>query len=420
MAVRAYMPHTNQVWLAHTSHSDRMPMRRIHPSGLYEAICPWPGYEGLSRYKLQIEDSAGQQVTMHDPYSFPPLLTEFDLHLLCEGRHWRAYDRLGAHVRDIDGVKGVNFAVWGPNARGISVVGDFNNWDPRLHPMRKHVPSGIWELFVPGLEPGQRYKYRVNQHGHSVDKTDPFGFAAEVPPRTASIVSNLDSFAWSDQKWMDRRRATNQLEQPISIYEVHLGSWKRNGNGPTDWLGYRELAAELVEYCHHMGFTHVEFLPVSEHPFTGSWGYQTVGYFASTSRYGSPADFMFLVNTLHENGIGVILDWVPAHFPRDDHGLRRFDGTALYEHADPRQGEHPDWGTLIFNYGRNEVRNFLLSNALFWLDKYHIDGLRVDAVASMLYLDYSRNDGEWIPRFKLKNICVQCAASAENKTCDTW
>jgi 1,4-alpha-glucan branching enzyme len=395
LAVRAFLPHSSQVWLAH--HSDRQPMRRIHPSGLYEAICPWPGPDALSRYQLHVEDHSGQQTTMHDPYAFPPLLTEFDLHLLCEGRHWRAYERLGAHPRTIDSVSGINFAVWAPNARGISIVGDFNSWDERRHPMRKRIPSGIWELFIPGLKVGERYKFRVNQHGHTVDKCDPYGFAAEVPPRTASITTDLNAFQWTDDKWMYRRRTTNPLDEPLSIYEVHLGSWRRKGIGPTDWLGYRELAHQLVQYCHDMGYTHVEFLPVSEHPFTGSWGYQTVGYFAATSRYGSPTDLMYLINTLHSNGIGVILDWVPAHFPRDDHGLRRFDGTALYEHEDPRQGEHPDWGTLIFNYGRNEVRNFLLSNALFWLDKYHIDGLRVDAVASMLYLDYSREHGSWIP-----------------------
>ena len=248
------------------------------------------------------------------------------------------------------------------------------------------------------MEVGEKYKYRVNQHGHTVDKCDPYGFAAEIPPLTASIVSDLNRFQWSDQEWMEQRCRSNPLEQAISIYEVHLGSWRRHGSGPTDWLSYRNSARQLVEYCQDMGYTHVEFLPVSEHPFTGSWGYQTVGYYAVTSRYGSPEDFMYLVNLLHEHGIGVILDWVPAHFPRDDHGLRRFDGTALYEHEDPRQGEHPDWGTLIFNYGRNEVRNFLLSNAMFWLDKYHIDGLRVDAVASMLYLDYSREDGAVDPQ----------------------
>jgi 1,4-alpha-glucan branching enzyme len=397
VAVRAYLPHSSQAWIAHGAHYEKLPMRRIHPSGLFEAICPWPGHEGMRRYQLHVEDFSGQKTTMHDPYAFPPLLTQFDLHLLSEGRHWQSYEKLGAHPRTIDGVSGVNFAVWAPNARGISVVGDFNQWDGRRHAMRKHIPSGIWELFVPGMSVGDKYKFRVNQHGHTVDKCDPVGFAAEVPPLTASIVSDLDAFTWTDQTWMDERRRGNPMEQPLCMYEVHLGSWRRQGCGPTDWLGYRELAEQLVEYCLDMGYSHVELLPVSEHPFTGSWGYQTVGYYAVTSRYGTPEDFMYLVNRLHENGIGVILDWVPAHFPRDDHGLRRFDGTAVYEHEDPRQGEHPDWGTLIFNYGRNEVRNFLLSNALFWLDKYHIDGLRVDAVASMLYLDYSREDGQWIP-----------------------
>ncbi|MCA9217158.1 MAG: 1,4-alpha-glucan branching enzyme, partial [Planctomycetales bacterium] len=334
---------------------------------------------------------------MHDPYAFPPLLSDFDLYLLGEGRHWHSYEKLGAHVRTIDGVTGVNFAVWAPNASGVSIVGDFNRWDGRLHPMRKHIPSGIWELFIPGLEVGEKYKFRVNQNGRGVDKCDPFGFAAEVPPLTASIVSDLDSFEWQDDAWLSKRRESNQLDKPICIYEVHLGSWRRKGDGPTDWLNYRELAHQLVEYCSDLGFTHVEFLPVSEHPFTGSWGYQTVGYYAVTSRYGTPEDFMYLVDYLHQHDIGVILDWVPAHFPKDDHGLRLFDGSALYEHADPRQGEHPDWGTLIFNYDRNEVRNFLLSNALFWFDKYHIDGLRVDAVASMLYLDYSRENEDWIP-----------------------
>ncbi len=397
LAVRAFVPESRQVWIAHDRHAERRPMRRIHPSGLYEAICPWSCNEARSRYQLMIEDTYGRKTTMHDPYAFPPLLTDFDLYLLGEGRHWQSYDKMGAQLRTIDSVTGVNFAVWAPNATGVSVVGDFNDWDGRRHPMRKHIPSGIWELFVPGLKPGEKYKYRINQHGHTVDKFDPYGFFAEVPPKTAAVVADLNQFQWTDQQWLAERRRTNLLERPISVYEVHLGSWRRKGGSPEDWLSYRELAEQLVPYCQEMGFTHVEMLPVSEHPFTGSWGYQTTGYYSVTSRYGSPDDFMHLVDTLHNNGIGVILDWVPAHFPRDEHGPRRFDGTALYEHEDPRQGEHPDWGTLIFNYGRNEVRNFLVSNALFWFDKYHIDGLRVDAVASMLYLDYSREDGEWIP-----------------------
>ena len=396
LAVRAYLPDSKQVWVVDSAHGSR-PMRRIHPAGLYEAVCPLPDATTPEPYMLRVSDSQGQQKMIHDPYAFPPLLGELDLYLLGEGRHLESYNVLGAQLRSVDGVAGVNFAVWAPNATGVSIVGDFNAWDGRRHPMRKHIPGGVWELFVPGLPDGTLYKYRVKQGAEEVDKSDPCGFAAELPPRTASKVANLNSYEWKDSAWMGYRAKANGLDAPISIYEVHLGSWRRPGDDPKRWLQYREIAHQLVDYCREMGYTHVELLPVSEHPFSGSWGYQTVGYFAATSRYGSPQDFMYFVDYLHQNGIGVLIDWVPAHFPRDNHGLRRFDGTALYEHADPRQGEHPDWGTLIFNYGRNEVRNFLLSNALFWLDKYHIDGLRVDAVASMLYLDYSRKEGEWIP-----------------------
>ena len=277
------------------------------------------------------------------------------------------------------------------------MVGDFNGWDGQRHVMQKRIPSGIWELFVPGIGAGTLYKYRVHVDGSFSDRADPYGFGAEVPPRTASKVVDLAAHAWRDQEWMAQRAAHNSLTAPLNIYEVHLGSWRRPGNAPHRWLTYAELERELVPYCVEMGFTHVEFLPPSEHPLSASWGYQTIGLFAATSRFGSPEDLMALVDALHRAGIGVIIDWVPAHFPRDGHGLRRFDGTALYEHEDPRKGEHPDWGTLIFNYGRNEVANYLVSSALFWLDRYHIDGLRVDAVASMLYLDYSRKDGEWLP-----------------------
>ena len=397
VAVRAYLPQSKQAWLLHGSNQALQAMRRIHPSGVFEAICPWADEVRRASYQLRIVDNAGNEETMHDPYAFPPLLSEFDLYLIGEGRHWNAYEKLGAHLRTVDGVSGVNFAVWAPNAEGVSVVGDFNDWDGRRHPMQKHVPSGVWELFVPGLTEGSKYKFRVNAQGYTCDKFDPCGFASEIPPRTAAIVTDLGKHQWGDHTWMQARGECNWLEKPMSIYEVHLGSWKRGSTDPTDWLSYRDLAHQLVDYCKETGFTHIELLPVSEHPFTGSWGYQTVGYYAATSRYGTPEDFMYFVDYCHQHGIGVILDWVPAHFPKDDHGLRQFDGTPLYEHADPRQGEHPDWGTMIFNYGRTEVRNFLLANALFWLDKYHIDGLRVDAVASMLYLDYSRNEGEWIP-----------------------
>ena len=325
------------------------------------------------------------------------MLTDYDLHLLGEGRHWKSYEKLGAQLHVVDGVAGVNFAVWAPNAEALSVVGDFNGWDGRHHAMQRRVPSGIWELFVPGIGAGTLYKYRVHADGSFSDRADPYGFGAEVPPRTASKVIDLTSHSWRDQAWLEQRADRNSFSAPLSIYEVHLGSWRRPGTDPHRWLSYADLERELVPYCLEMGFTHVEFLPPMEHPLSASWGYQTIGLFAATSRFGSPQDLMALIDALHRAGIGVIIDWVPAHFPRDGHGLRRFDGTALYEHEDPRKGEHPDWGTLIFNYGRNEVANYLVSSALFWLDRYHVDGLRVDAVASMLYLDYSRKDGEWVP-----------------------
>ncbi|MBN1910260.1 MAG: 1,4-alpha-glucan branching protein GlgB [Pirellulales bacterium] len=398
LAVRAFLPNSAQAWVIDPSHGNaNRPMRRIHPAGVFEAICPLTSFNGSGVYMLRVAEEGGRDSVMHDPYAFPHLLTDYDLHLLNEGTHWDLYNRLGAHLRTVNGVDGVHFAVWAPNATSVSVVGDFNTWDGRRHPMRKHIPSGFWELFVPGLGEGTLYKYRIRHHDHVFDKTDPLAFAAELPPRTAGCVVDLDRYHWHDQDWLSHRKETNWLEQPLSFYEVHLGSWKRPGDDPSKWLSYRELAHQLVEYCQEMGYTHIELLPVSEHPFSGSWGYQTVGYFAATSRYGSPHDFMYFVDLCHQHDIGVVLDWVPGHFPRDGHGLRRFDGTALYEHADPRQGEHKDWGTMIFNYGRHEVRNFLVANALFWFDKYHIDGVRVDAVASMLYLDYSREDGDWIP-----------------------
>lgn len=398
VAIRGFFPHSNQAWVVDAGHGGpRRPMRRIHPAGLYEAICPIVDDHPTTGYQLQVTDESGSEYTMHDPYAFPRLLSDYDLHLLAEGCHWHSYNRLGAQLRTIDGVQGVNFAVWGPNANGISVVGDFNGWDGRRHPMRKHIPSGFWELFIPGLDEGTIYKYEVRHGGTKTEKADPYGFSAELPPRTASRVARLDNFEWTDSEWVSQREERQALDRPLSFYEVHLGSWQRGGNDGSKWLGYRELAHQLVEYCLEMGYTHLELMPINEHPFSGSWGYQPVGYFAPTSRHGTPEDFMYFVDHCHKHGIGVLIDWVPGHFPRDDHGLRQFDGTSLYEHADPRQGEHRDWGTLIFNYGRNEVRNFLISNALFWLDKYHIDGLRVDAVASMLYLDYSREEGDWVP-----------------------
>jgi 1,4-alpha-glucan branching enzyme len=326
------------------------------------------------------------------------LLTDDDLYLFNEGNHFCLYQKLGAHCLNANGVEGTYFAVWAPDAEQVYVTGDFNGWDRASHPMRSRGQSGIWECFVHGLGKGILYKYHVRSryNGYRVDKTDPFAFYDEVPPKTASVVWNLD-YTWGDGEWMEKRRSRNSLDSPISIYEVHLGSWRRvpeEGNRP---LTYRELALRLAEYVQRMGFTHVEFLPIMEHPFYASWGYQATGYFAPTSRYGTPQDFMYLVDTLHQQGIGVILDWVPSHFPTDEHGPGFFDGTHLYEHADPDKGIHPDWNSFIFNYGRNEVRSFLMSSALFWLDKYHCDGLRLDAVASMLYLDYSRKNGKWIP-----------------------
>lgn len=326
-------------------------------------------------------------------------LTDFDVHLFREGSFYRIYEKLGAHLAAVDGVAGVHFAVWAPNAERVSVVGDFNGWDPRLHTLGvRWDGSGIWEGFIPEIRKGEIYKYHiVSRHdGYRADKGDPFAYYWETSPRTASRVWDLE-YAWNDHDWMARRHQHNNLRAPMSIYEVHLGSWRRRPEDGNRFLTYRELAPQLADYVKEMGFTHVEFLPVMEHPFYGSWGYQTGGYFAPTSRFGTPQDFMSLVDVLHQHGIGVILDWVPSHFPSDLHGLSYFDGTHLFEHADPRQGFHPDWKSYIFNFGRNEIRNFLIGNALFWLEKYHVDGLRVDAVASMLYLDYSRNEGEWIP-----------------------
>ncbi len=332
------------------------------------------------------------------PASDLSLITPDDVFLFNEGNHFRLYEKLGAHPLSVDGQSGTYFAVWAPDAEAVSVIGNFNQWDRSRHPLRPRAESGIWEGFIPGIGEGGVYKFHIVSRfeGYRVDKADPFAFYSEQPPKTASVAWNRD-YSWGDQAWMESRGERNRLDAPISIYEVHLGSWRRDPQDPGRMLSYRELAPELAAYLRDQGFTHVEFLPVMEHPFYGSWGYQTTGYFAPTSRYGSPQDFMFLVDTLHQAGIGVILDWVPSHFPADEHGLAYFDGTHLYEHADTRKGFHPDWKSYIFNYGRNEVRSFLLSSALFWLDKYHIDGLRVDAVASMLYLDYSRQSGEWIP-----------------------
>ena len=325
-------------------------------------------------------------------------LGDNDLHLFNEGTHYRLYDKLGAHPMAVDGATGTFFAVWAPNAHAVSVLGDFNAWKRDAHPLQERGSSGIWEGFIPGILKGTTYKYHIESHvdGYRVDKADPFAFTSEVPPKTASIVCELD-YAWGDQAWMAGRGERRSLSSPVSIYEVHLGSWMRVPEEGYRSLGYREIAPKLADYVTRLGFTHVQFLPVMEHPFYGSWGYQVTGFFAPTSRYGIPQDLMYLIDYLHQRGIAVLLDWVPSHFPTDEHGLAYFDGTHLYEHADPRQGFHPEWKSYIFNYGRNEVRSFLMSSALFWLDAYHADGLRVDGVASMLYLDYGRKDGEWIP-----------------------
>ncbi|MFN2373716.1 MAG: 1,4-alpha-glucan branching protein GlgB [Cyclonatronaceae bacterium] len=362
-----------------------------------------PVFEGLfetdaipNDYRLDIEYSNGSNRVIRDPYSFTPLISDYDLQLWGEGNHSKAYEFMGAHIRELNGSTGVHFVVAAPSAARVSVVGSFNNWDGRCHVMRKYVDQGIWEIFIPGLEDGEQYKYEIKPHGFGPPflKSDPYGFYYEKRPKTASVIKNINTFTWSDDTWMKKRSPGR--DKPVSVYELHLGSWKRHITD-NSFYTYRELAEHLIPYVLDLGYTHIELLPIAEHPYDPSWGYQITGYFAPTSRFGNPEDFMFFVNECHRNDLGVIIDWVPAHFTKDDHGLREFDGTHLYEHADPRQGEHRDWGTKIFNFGRVEVKNFLLSNALFWLEKYHIDGLRVDAVASMLYLDYSREAGDWVP-----------------------
>jgi len=388
--VRAFLPQAAEAFVL--IDGEAFPMQRRDPAGFFVAQMD---VEPVA-YKLRAVLADGRTTDFDDPYRFPLLLSNFELHLHAEGTHYEAYNTLGAHIMSIDGVEGVRFAVWAPEAEVVSVVGDFNDWDTRRHPMRRRE-GGVWEIFIPGVEEGARYKYFVrSKHlGYRELKADPYAFRAECPPASGSVVTRLDKYQWGDREWLEARAKRNLLAEPVSIYEVHLGSWLRSAQG--EWLNYRELAPRLVEYVKRMGFTHIELLPVMEHPLTASWGYQITGYFAPTARYGSPEDFMYFVDYCHRNGVGVIVDWVPAHFPKDAHGLGFFDGSALYEHADPRKGEHKDWGTFIFNYGRNEVRCFLISSALFWLNKYHIDGLRVDAVASMLYLDYSREPGQWIP-----------------------
>jgi 1,4-alpha-glucan branching enzyme len=391
VVVRAYRPEARSVRVQPAGVEAEL----TDPSGLWEALLPKATLP--LDYELEVEYPNGDTFTLRDPYAFLPTLGELDLYLVGEGRHEDLYERLGAHVRELGGVSGTAFAVWAPNARSVSVVGDFNSWDGRLHPMRSLGSSGVWELFVPDVREGATYKFEVHaQNGQLRLKADPVAFAAEVPPANSSVVYR-STHEWTDDEWLASRAMVDQLRSPISIYEVHLGSWRRNTLEGNRALNYLELADELGDYVKDLGFTHIELMPIMEHPFAGSWGYQVTGYYAPTSRFGTPDEFRTFVDRLHAKGIGVILDWVPAHFPRDDWALARFDGTALYEHEDPRIGAHPDWGTLIFNLRRREVKNFLLANALYWLKEHHTDGLRVDAVASMLYLDYSREDGEWLP-----------------------
>ena len=375
----------------------RWPMRQLAPEGFFEVLIP--DQARVFPYQLRVKLHSGEIRQIHDPYAFLPTVGEQDLYLFNEGNEHRIYTKLGAHVRTVDGVTGVAFAVWAPTARRVSVVGNFNHWDGRYHPMRSLGASGVWELFVPGLGEGELYKFEIwDQRGQIRLKTDPYATYYEPPPNNAAIVCNVRQHPWNDAGWLEQRGLeAGRRDRAISVYEVHLGSWRRVVEDAERPLTYRELAPALAAYASEMGYTHVEILPLAEHPFDGSWGYQVTGFFAPTHRYGTPADFAWFVDHLHQRGIGVILDWVPAHFPRDSFALAEFDGSHLYEHADPRQGAHQDWGTLIFNYGRNEVRCFLVASALAWFDRYHIDGLRVDAVASMLYLDYSRKPGEWVP-----------------------
>ena len=396
VVVRAFLPNAAQVEVVatHEKQPPRFKLERLHEAGLFEGVSI--GASRVYAYDLIITDHQGRQHQRRDGYSFFPTLGEGDLYLFGKGDERRIYDKLGAQLRTIDGVAGTSFAVWAPNAQRLSVVGEFNGWDGRYHPMRLLGASGVWELFIPGVGEGTLYKYEIKEVSGAIAlKTDPYGYFFEAAPKNASIVWNNQKFAWTDDEWLRQRKASNPLQAPLSVYEVHLGSWMKKNIAESP--GYREIAGPLVEYVQLMGFTHVEFLPVSEHAYYPSWGYQVTGFYSPTSRYGTPDEFQFLVNALHEAGIGVIVDWVPAHFPRDTWALAQFDGTALYEHADPRQGAHQDWGTLIFNFGRHEVKNFLTANALFWCERFHIDGLRVDAVASMLYLDYSRKEGEWVP-----------------------
>ncbi len=398
LVVRAFVPGAEKITVVDAADSKkRYEMERIHPFGLFEVYIT--NRSTMFAYRLTHRDWEGNRWSSADPYAFLPTLTEYDRYLFGQGTHYKIYEKLGAHPMEINGVKGVAFAVWAPNAQSVSVIGSFNNWNILRHPMRVLAESGIWELFIPKVCPGDTYKFHIlGADGSAVDKADPYAFFSEVRPQTASVVT-ARAYRWGDKKWMDQRKKANPYRSPMNIYEVHLGSWMQvqQEDGAPRSMTYLEIAEHLIPYMQKMGYTHVEFLPLMEHPFDGSWGYQVTGYYAVTSRYGTPKEFKTMVDAFHKAGIGVILDWVPAHFPKDDFGLGRFDGTPLYEHPDPRRGEQPQWGTYVFNYGKHEVSNFLIANALFWLEEYHIDGLRVDAVASMLYLDFCREAGQWAP-----------------------
>ncbi len=392
--IRTFQPHARSVHLV--TKDDRIVMNKVKDVGLFEVTIP--DYSEPFDYSYELNFYDNTQRTVKDPYRFYPQLTEYDIHLFNKGTHYTIFDKLGAHPATIDGVTGTMFRVWAPNARRVSVIGDFNFWDGRVHQMRILEKSGIWELFIPGIENGEIYKYEIRtQDMRILEKADPFQFYSELRPKSASVVWGLEGYTWQDHEWLERRDQISPYDKPMSIYEVHLGSWQKDPSDPSRFLSMPELADSLIPYVKDMGFTHIELMPVMEHPFDESWGYQVTGYYAMSSRYGTPQEFMQFVDRCHQNGIGVILDWVPSHFPTDGHALGRFDGTALYEHEDPRQGAHPEWGTYIFNYNREEVINFLIANAFFWFDKYHVDGMRVDAVASMLYLDYGREEGQWIP-----------------------
>jgi 1,4-alpha-glucan branching enzyme len=397
LEVRVFRPDARKIEIVLDQHPDEpIAAQKIQQDGFFCATI-----RDATRdipYHLRITAWDGSHYLTRDPYQYGPIMGEVDLHLFAEGQHWKIYEKFGAHVRTIGDAAGVYFAVWAPNAQRVSVVGDFNDWDGRVNPMRKLIGSGVWELFLPGIKQGAHYKFEIRAYtGALLLKSDPFAFFNQHGKSTASLVYDLERYTWNDGGWMESRRTRNWPKSPLSIYEVHLGSWRRKGDEGNRQLSYLELAETLLPYVLEMGYTHIELLPIAEHPFEGSWGYQVTNYYAPTSRFGTPDEFRYFIDKCHQAGVGVIMDWVPAHFPKDAHALAEFDGTDLYEHMDPRQGEHQDWGTLIFNFGRNEVRNFLIGNALFWLDKYHIDGLRVDAVASMLYLDYSRKPGQWIP-----------------------